>query len=364
MRSCRPWAWSTIISMAATFVRSAPGPDVTSSTPTSRFRLRDRSSRFHHRHRGGVPRGGPSDAGSRQGPTDRDVGFASGGARPPGGPRVPQGSDRGGHQGLRQAVRGAATTSPGSAETSQAWSRNTARRSSPPPPTPSPTGWSRRPTEQPRYQRIAADYQVVARQTGHLWDACPCRDRGRAPSNRPDEPGPLHAPAHLRPEHVVSVLGRNRHRASRLSPHHLQEHAPDRAARGIRVLGRVSANGQHPGRRRDHRGRHQAVVGHPALGPLSDARDEGQRRLHPARRRHDRGRLLSVPARISVPASPAQPEMACLLAVPDLGEHVAGAALRDRRFPHRLRSRRACPHSPTSSRRSSRCWPRTLSNST
>ena len=56
-----------------------------------------------------------------------------------------------------------ATTSPAFAVTSPAWSRNTGLRSSPPRPTPSPTGWSRnRPSS--RGISIAADYQVVARQ--------------------------------------------------------------------------------------------------------------------------------------------------------------------------------------------------------
>ena len=141
--------------------------------------------------------------------------------------------------------------------------------------------------------------------------ARPCRDRGRGPAHRPDEPGRLLPAASPGALDQLAVLGAATTPGSRpiaaRSPTTCRARARPRA---LRELARVAAPGRDPGRDRPGRRPDPDLVGRPPLGQAPDAGAADHRHLHRARGRADHRRPLPVAAAPSLAPAHAQPELA------------------------------------------------------
>ena len=141
--------------------------------------------------------------------------------------------------------------------------------------------------------------QILARRHGDLRHACPCRDRGRGPAHRPDEPGELLPAAPSGALDDLAVLARPGHRPQGDRPTIFDDLPRSRPARTARRAGEdwqhllrpwpSSACASDPT---------QDLVGRAAVGQAPDARAADAPTSAPGSRMrdHDRRALPSAPA--------------------------------------------------------------------
>ena len=142
-------------------------------------------------HRGGIPARRSRQRRAGQQPRRPASCPPASGARRPGHARAAAGAGRGRHGGLPRCRRRARGAASGCAAPSPTPRARTAWRSSPPPPIPPPPGPISENTDKERYRTLTEDYPGPGPAAGDQRHARPCRDRGRGPAHRPDEPGRL-----------------------------------------------------------------------------------------------------------------------------------------------------------------------------
>ena len=192
------------------------------------------------RHRGGISPGRPRHARAGRSP---DPDFMPACQRALGEqcqPRAAAGAGRGRHQRLHRHRRG-----PGGAGPAARHGRRIApparhgagRRLDPPVRRPGRT------SSTPRRSATSADRRLsgAGPPPADQRHAHPCRDRGRGPAHRPDEPGQLLPAASAGAVDQLAVLGRPGDRPEVDPAHHLRRPATLRLARALRELARVAA---------------------------------------------------------------------------------------------------------------------------
>ena len=254
-----------------------------------------RRTALHHRHRGGISPGRPRDP--RAG--DRAAGGHDGRARPARlagqvTPEFLQFADRGRHARLPEHCRGVATICAGCAAP---WPRPptaTASPSSPPRPIPSR---ALGPPDATPTRSATTSSRATCRASARRLLICGMHvhvglDDDDLRIDLMSQVG-YFLPHLLALSHLLAVLAGRVDRPQVLPHFGLRRAAAHRHARAFRQLWRIPAPGPGAGLGRADRGRHQALVGHPALGALPDARDARLRHPHAARGHALRRRALS-----------------------------------------------------------------------